>query len=424
MLAVRRLIPWMLVVLVVLSSHVAVGNEPTVLTVYTNGSVEYLESTRAFFDAVEAEFPDIKINIETGDLDKFLVMYAAGVVPDLLRLYGQYVPEYAAKGLIQSLEPFMERSSLSASDFLPVLVERSLSYNGELYSLAYGMSVTSIFANVDHFNEAGLGLPDASWRWEVEGIDAARKFARDFNNDGQIDRYFLNGPGAGTNLLAFVYMAGGDIFDPELKYVGDSAEVVDALEFVYDFMWTNNGMPTPSRGGGPWDLPSGNTSAFMSGSWYVTTLLQHNLNFNWDVVLTPSYKGQRGTSIWPETPWAIPSGANNPELSWRVMEYIGSREGQELAMKLGLAMPPLRLDVAQTSFISEYPELAIGNIIDMALAELTQTIPTAPAAARQAWERGATLVLNNQAPARQALEQARPEAEAIVREFLDGLKKQ
>src|SRR5690606_11912331 len=111
----------------------------------------------------------------------------------------------------------------------------------------------------------------------------------------------------------------------------------------------------PTRGGGPWDLPSQNTSAFITGSWYVTTLLRQEVGFDWDIGMMPSYKGRWGTSIWPETPWAIPTGVKHPELSWKLMEFIGSREGQELVTRLGLAMPPLRLDVAQTTFMDEYP---------------------------------------------------------------------
>src|SRR5690606_22340238 len=147
------------------------GAEPTVLTVFTNGSLEYLESTRLFFDEVERRFPDLKINIETGDLDKFLVMYTAGVVPDLLRLYRQNVPVCAARGLIQPLSPFLEKSQLSKCDSPPVLVDRSLGCRGEIFSISWGMSVTSLLVNVDRFNAAGMALPDESWRWEVEGVD-------------------------------------------------------------------------------------------------------------------------------------------------------------------------------------------------------------------------------------------------------------
>ena len=416
----HRFVLWTLALFSLIAAPVRAA-EPTVLTVFTNGSLEYLESTRLFFDEVERRFPDIKINIETGDLDKFLVMYTAGVVPDLLRLYGQNVPEYAARGLIQPLNPFLEKSHLAQSDFLPVLVERSLSYRGEIYSISWGMSVTSLFVNVDRFNAAGLALPDESWRWEVEGVDAARKLGRDGNNDGVLDHYFLNQVGTGTNATAFVYMAGGDIFDADMNFVGDTPETVDALEFLYEFMTTNNAMPTPNRGGGPWDLPSQNTSAFITGSWYVTTLLRQEVGFAWDIGMMPSYKGRWGTSIWPETPWAIPTGVKNPELSWRVMEFIGSREGQELVTRLGLAMPPLRLDVAQTTFMDEYPGVRTDNIINMALAELTKTIETAPTTVRQHWYNAVGAVLNGTLSPRAALDQARPAIEAALAEFRSSL---
>ena len=54
------------------------AQKQTVLTVFTNGSAEYLESTREFFREFERRNPDIKIDIQTGDLNKFLVMRASG----------------------------------------------------------------------------------------------------------------------------------------------------------------------------------------------------------------------------------------------------------------------------------------------------------------------------------------------------------
>ncbi len=413
----KRLVLLCVIGIVTISVSLTGAAEPTVLTVFTNGSVEYLESTRLFFDEVERQHPDLRFNIETGGLDKFLVMYSAGVVPDLLRLYGQNVPEYAARGLIQPLQPYMDKSSLKPQDFLPVLVERSLSYNGEIYSLSWGMSVTSLFVNEDRFNAAGIGMPDESWHWETEGVEAARKLSQDNNSDGTIDHYFLNHIGTGTNASAFVYMGGGEIFDTEMNYVGDTAETVETLEFVYDLMTVNNAMPTPTRGGGPWDLPSHNTSAFITGSWYVSALLRQQVGFEWDIALIPSLNGRRGTSIWPETPWAIPANAAHPDLSWRVMEFIGSREGQTLATGLGLAMPPLRLDVAQSAFMDEYPDLSTGSIIEMTLADLTKTIPTAPTSARQPWYDALAAFLRGEISARQAVDRARVGAQAAVEEF-------
>ena len=127
----RRMVASSVLLSIVVCLGVLAQSPPTVLRVYTDGSVEYMESTREFFKRFEELNPDLRIEIETGNLDKFLVMFAANQTPDVLRLYGQYVPEYAARGLIQPLEPFLARSDIRKNLFFPVLVENSLSYKGE-----------------------------------------------------------------------------------------------------------------------------------------------------------------------------------------------------------------------------------------------------------------------------------------------------
>ncbi|MGI6082867.1 MAG: extracellular solute-binding protein [Limnochordia bacterium] len=417
----RRAFAWSVLLSIVLCLGILVESAPTVLRVFTDGSVEYLESTREFFERFEELNPDLTIEIETGNLDKFLVMYAANQTPDLLRLYGQFVPEYAARGLIQPLEPFLARSNIRKDLFFPVLVEDSLSYKGELYSISWGLAVTSLFLNVDRYEEVGLSMPDAPWRWEVEGIQAAKRLSRDVNGDNVLDQYFFQPIYGGTSSYAFMNMAGSEIFKGPYEYTADADEGVRGLQFLYELMSVHRAMPAPGASGGPWDLPVGHAASRIDGSWYVTTMLRHQPPFEWGIGNMPSFEGERGTSIWPETPWAIPTTAPNPELSWRIMEYIASPEGQQHVTLLGLAMPPLRLDIARTTFAKTYPMLMTHNIVDLALAPRTQTIPVSPASARSLLEGAISSVMNGREPAQQALARIRPQVETTIAEFIEKM---
>jgi multiple sugar transport system substrate-binding protein len=417
----RGPVTWLVTLWVVLCLGGLAQAAPTVLRAFTDGSVEYLESTRAFFRRFEERNPDLQIDVETGWLDKFLVMYASGQTPDLLRLYGQYVPEYAARGLIQPLEPFLARSNIRKNLFFPVLLENSLSYKGELYSFSWGVAVTSLFVNLDRYEEVGLSMPNGTWRWEFEGIEAAKRLSRDIDGDNILDRYFLQPIHGGTSAYAFMNMAGSDMFKGPYEYTADASEGVKGLQFLYELMSVHRAMPAPAAPGGPWDLPLGHAASRIDGSWYVTTMLYHQVPFTWGIGEMPSFEGQRGTSIWPETPWAIPTGAPNPELSWRLMEYIASAEGQQHVTTLGLAMPPLRLDVARTTFAKTYPTLMTHNIVDLALAPRTQTIPVSPSTARDLLEGAIESVIFGREPAQQALARIRPQVEATIAEFVEKL---
>lgn len=283
------------------------------------------------------------------------------------------------------------------------------------------MAVTSLFVNQDRYEEVGLSIPDASWRWEVEGVEATRRLSVDLDGDNIVDRYFLQPIHGGTSAYAFMNMAGCDLFNGPYEYTADSDEGVRGLQFLYDFMTVNRAMPLPGAAGGPWSLPAGNIASHFEGSWYVTAMLHHNVPFTWTIGVTPTLDGKRGTSIWPETPWAIPTGVKHPELSWRVMEYIASVQGQEHVTALGLAMPPLRLDVSRKAFARTYPNLLTNNIVDLALAPQTQTIPVAPASARDLLEGAISAVMTGQEPARQALSRIRPQVEQVIGEFVEKM---
>lgn len=414
---------WKSLLLTVLAISLTVSCTPTKLRVHTSpvNLASYYENTHTFFRRFEEENPDIQIEIEHAPLEKFFVMYAANEAPDILRLYGQNVPEFAARGLIQSLEPFLAKSGIKKNRFFPVIVEDNLSYKGELYSVSWGVSVTSLFVNVDRYQEAGLSLPDQSWRWEKEGIEAARRLSVDIDGDNVLDRYFLQPIHGGTSAYAFMNMAGSRIFNGPYEYVADEEEAVEGLQFLYDFMSVHRAMPQPGASGGPWSLPAGTIASHVDGSWYVTNMIHQELPFKWTIGAMPSLKGQRGTSMWPETPWAIPTGVEHPELSWRVIEYIASAEGQDHVTRLGLAMPPLHVEIARTTFAKTYPNLLTGNIVDLALASFTQTIPVAPTTARRLLDEAISAVMRGQEPARQALGRIRPQVEAAIGEFIQKM---
>lgn len=420
----KRLALSLTVVLVLCSlGFHAVAAETTVLRVMTFGSAEYIENTRIFFREFERQNPDLRVEIEVGSLEKFIVMTAAGEPPDLVRVLGYNVPEYAAKGLIQSLEPFLRESQkVSVADFIPAALG-SLSYQGELYSIPWGLSAQTMFVNVDKYAEVGLSIPDASWTWEEEALAAARRLTRDIDGDGSKDQFFMNHDG-GVHDQTFAYIGGGKLFDDVTwEYLADSQESIDGLQLKVNLIHEHQVAAGPGivPNVRDWRLLSGNVSTEMTGSWFVSSLLLTNPSFEWDIALTPSFRGERGTAIWPETPWVIPAGVPHPELSWRMIEFIGSVEGQTLAAELGLAIPPIRLDVASTVLPELYPNQNIHYVFEMAIAPWSRSIPTAPENARNALTSALGQIMRGDVPVRTALESARPAAEAAVQEFLASL---
>ncbi len=393
-------------------ADVASAQEPMTLSFLTNGSPQYVESTRAFIEEFERANPDIKIEMSLGGVDKFLTSLAGGTPPDIVRLYAATVPEMAARGLIQNLTPFLAKSGVDTADFVPAIWNRGLSYRGNPYAVAYGIGVTGMFYNKDLFAQTGLGTPDASWRWESEGLEAGRKLTQS-GADGTIERYFLPSIPR-TEVGPFMYSAGGGYFsDDERTAIIDRPESVQGVQFVRDLMWQYEIAAPP---GSSVKFTEGTTAAFNVGSWYLSEM--NNVDsFDWDVAPLPSLYGGRGTDIWPETPVAIPAGVPHPDLSWRFLEFIVSKEGQTSLAELGLATPPLKLSVGSDILTDLHPRVSTDVFLELAVLPETKPYPTAPSTALEPLWSALTEILNNEAPVASTLAEAAERSDVALERF-------
>lgn len=56
----------------------------------------------------------------------------------------------------------------------------------------------------------------------------------------------------------------------------------------------------------------------------------------------PSIDGVSKTSSFVNT-WVIPKTAKNPDLSWRVVEFLSGKEGQQIALDMNFGLPASKL---------------------------------------------------------------------------------
>ncbi len=355
--------------------------EPVTLQVLVHGSsgTDYWNRTRTFFDGFEELNPDIKIEMTpspaSNPAEGLAVRVAGGISPDLVRLWG--VPEVAKAGLIQDITDRFERlPSDVRSDFWPVLIDGTLSWNGKLYALPLGTAVSSYFYNKRLFNESGVPFPTADWSWEQEGTQEIPRMTRDQNGDGTPETWGIvriDG-GLGRETYHFSYAAGGGpLFSQDgTKFLGNSDAVKDALQFIHDLAHVHQAMPAQGTG---WTNFGEQTAASMMWGSFMFGFMQRFPDLDWDISYTPTFQGGRATNIWPETPYAIPVGAKHPDEAWRVLEFIASVEGQTLAMELGWGIPPARRSVALSAFLDANADVNIPAMIDMINTPATQVLP-------------------------------------------------
>ena len=107
---------------------------------------------------------------------------------------------------------------------------------------------------------------------------------------------------------------------------------------------------------------SGRLAMLWAGSWNVATFMKNEqLNTVVDVVETPSFGGQNGNCI-NGLGIGIYANTAHPEEAKLFVEWLGSKEGQEIQGKSGTVIYA-RYD-CQPLFVQMYPDLNLQSYLD------------------------------------------------------------
>lgn len=125
--------------------------------------------TQKLIDLYESRHPGVTIKPDyTGWSDywnKLATSVAAGNGPDVMQQEIRYIREYADRGALADLTPYVG-STIADGDFDPS-VRQAGQLGGKTYAIAVGVNAYSIVANPAVFQAAGVAMPDdATWTWE------------------------------------------------------------------------------------------------------------------------------------------------------------------------------------------------------------------------------------------------------------------
>ena len=119
---------------------VAAPAEPVTITWAFWGSPEEAASHKIVADAFMAEHPEITIELWNQPWNdyftKIQALWASGdakTIPDVAFLWP--TPKYAAEGVLENLDSYIQKSGYSLDDYWPGLLE-SAKYQGSVYGLS------------------------------------------------------------------------------------------------------------------------------------------------------------------------------------------------------------------------------------------------------------------------------------------------
>ena len=335
------------------------------ITVMMAGDPEEVDAYRAVVgafngaqDAVEArlipfaERDDLILRLSTS--------IAGGRPPDLFLMNYRFYGQFAARGSLEPVAPYLQRSAAFSEDDFFETAMTPFRWHGQQMCLPQNVSSLVVYYNLDLFRRAGVALPRDGWSWD-DMVSAAKKLTDDRDDDGTVDVYGLGADPEIIRIAPFIWSNGGRLVDDEAdptRFDLDGSAVAALDEFLA-LRSVHEVTPTDEEAEAE-DLESrflnGRLAMLMESRRVVPTLRTIE-DFEWDVAGTPALGSP--ASVLHSDAYCITDGSDAKDQAWTFLEFALGPEGQRIASEAGRSVPSLRSVAESDAFLD--PEASPTN---------------------------------------------------------------
>ncbi|MEK5639326.1 hypothetical protein BK138_21055 [Paenibacillus rhizosphaerae] len=345
------------------------SGEKVTLELWGWGGKFQTDYTKIVISEFEKEHPNIKVKyiIDQGGTDKLTTLIAGGTPPDVAVLDRFMVGQWAAKGSLESLQPFVDAGDeVRADDYYPG-VWAEANYKNQLYAMPFTTDNRALYYNKTLMKEAGLDPEKPPVTIAELDAMAEKMFKKTSNGSGYEQVGFI--PWANqTYLYTQSWNFGGEWTNGE-ELTPNHPQIVKALEWMvsyakkYDMSKINKFNDVMGKTGinSFW---TGKVGFVVDGNWVLNDLTSNakvKPTFEWGVAPMPSAEGYPQTTWAGGHSWVMPKGAKHPQEAWELLKFIGGYKGTLLWAKRADAgndittMPKVNEEIK----ITENPKLKV-----------------------------------------------------------------
>lgn len=314
-------------------------------------------------DAFMAANPMIKVNISQKGWDDYWSGIQNGMIagnaPDVFTDHLAKYPEFASKGQLVDIQPFIDRDKADTSIYLSGLADL-WARDGKRYGLPKDWDTIAIVYNQDALDKTGVTLDElnnATWNPDDGGTfgQLIAKLTVDANGKNALDPAFdknniaqygliVNGAGEGYGQTEWSWLAAttGWRHIDELwgkKYNYDDPRFTKTIQWYADMMQKGQIMPLElvTGLGGAAAFEAGKGALHSNGSWMIGDFAK-NATFPFGFARLP--QGPEGRkSMFNGLADSIWTGSQHQEEAWQWVNYLASKECADIVGDAGVVFP-------------------------------------------------------------------------------------
>ena len=217
--------------------EVAANGEVTEIRFSWWGSEERNERYNAICDLFEEANPDVKVLREPATWDDFWIRLstqsAGGNAPTLFGMNPFYFADYAPRGVLANLDPFIENGTIDVSNVDEAVIDGGR-FEDNVVMISQGVTTQAFLVNKTLLDEAGIDYPAHGEDWTWEEFETASKAYADHAKAEGRDAWLTNSMADQLlNYRSFAREMGQDVYE-DGRIVIDTERLVQWWEFWED----------------------------------------------------------------------------------------------------------------------------------------------------------------------------------------------
>lgn len=222
---------------------------------------------------------------------KTQVAVAAGTPPDIGIQHRDRLPERAQLGILRPIDDLWEKWGYRDDMFLPGVADETL-WEGRRYAVPLDVHPLLLYYNRSQLLEAGLNGPPTT---PEEFIDQARKLTR--REGDRVTRWGTRFGMWGPQFYTLLRQRGGDYFggDDYREVIVDNEAGIEAMQYIYDLMFTLQVAPPPEIWPDPYALE---VSLFVDGIWWLSGIQANRDSADFHVAPADTIYGNVERAVW------------------------------------------------------------------------------------------------------------------------------